>query len=216
MTRGADFTVHLETAAEADPLLTDYTPFLAGLYTLTLRDRKSCTTWYAPTDTRWHGDCQHQHHIPTGLLSSAFLPLFGGRHGKGLLAIEMVVPGDGADADGGGRGRCEGEVEGGSVGGLRAGSRGSGSLRYMLAAISQLGPIDPPMASITHRMAGTCRTVVVWRKALRASACDGRKRDLASMIAEAERNPPGEERSATQRERRAGGGGGERPAVVVP
>lgn len=92
-----------------------------------------------------------------------YLPLLSGSHRKSLLAIEMVVPRDGANADGRGRGRCEGKVEWGSgFRGLRAGSRGRGSLQHLSARLSQLTAHCLPMASVTHPSAEFGLSVPSW------------------------------------------------------
>lgn len=54
-------------------------------------------------------------------------PLLGGRHGKGLLAIEMEVPRGGPGRDGRCEGRSKCEVEGGA-GGIGAGGGGRRTL----------------------------------------------------------------------------------------
>lgn len=70
-------------------------------------------------------------------------PLFSGCHGKGLLAVEVVVPCGGTGGGGGCETGSECEVEGGA-GGL-AGGGGSGTLVRKLATGSSDGAMDAHM-----------------------------------------------------------------------
>lgn len=108
---------------------------------LTLGGQRSWSTWRAPMGTGLRavcsGNCQrsqppsHSQQQRICQISRKYrynVPLLGRSHGIGLLAVQMVVPGSGADRSDGGSSRGRGEVEGRAGILSSTGCRGSSSL----------------------------------------------------------------------------------------